>query len=280
MDLLQENLTKFVSRIDVCFIRMLYLSIFGSFNELRNAYILLTTKPKVGESKLKLTINTNVGSSFNEVDEKLYATVESAIANAQTIFTELNKDVHRGASANAASVSSSVAAKVKDLGNVCGSSLDITKRLNTKLITIRNNPSHATKKQFAEDTNQFLKSIVQILAAVKSIVVDIPILEDVRAPMSSLTKSPKRLPTCWKFHLINLIVGFGNKPAGSNGPVPVRNPIAGPPNLSTVNLPDAQTSIMPTNGPLTAPPQSSGQMFAKNGMNPFDKLILSKNEET
>ncbi|CAD1808701.1 RAM signaling pathway family protein [Candida parapsilosis] len=305
MDLLQENLTKFVSRIDVCFIRMLYLSIFGSFNELRNAYILLTTKPKVGESKLKLTINTNVGSSFNEVDEKLYATVESAIANAQTIFTELNKDVHRGASANAASVSSSVAAKVKDLGNVCGSSLDITKRLNTKLITIRNNPSHATKKQFAEDTNQFLKSIVQILAAVKSIVVDIPILEDVRAPMSSLTKTAKEVTYMLEISSYKTLLSDSGTnqqaqsasaqapsmftpassrgpalPSIASGPVPVRNPIAGPPNLSTVNLPDAQTSIMPTNGPLTAPPQSSGQMFAKNGMNPFDKLILSKNEET
>lgn len=311
MDLLQENLTKFVSNIDVCFIRMLYLSVFGSFNELKNAYILLTAKPKVAEFKLKLTINTNVGSSFDEVDEKLYGTVESAIANAQTIFTELNKDVHRGASANAASVLSSVATKIKDLGTVCGSSLEITKRLNTKLITIRNNPSHGTKKLFAEDTNQFLKSIVLILAAVKSIVVDIPILEDVRAPMSSLTKTAKEVTYMLEISSYKtLLSDSGSGPnqqvqsasasaqapsmftpvsarapslssasTFTNGPVPVRNPIVAPPNSSTANLQEALSNSF-VSGPLTAPPQSTGQMFAKNGMNPFDKLILSKNDET
>ncbi|KAI5969958.1 SOG2 [Candida margitis] len=313
MDLLQENLTKFINKIDVCFIRMLYLSVFGSFNELKNAYILLTAKPKVTEFKSKLTINTNVGSSFDEVDEKLYATVESAIANAQPIFTELNKDVHRGANANAASVSSSVVAKIKDLTNVCGSSLDITERLNTKLIAIRNNPSHGAKKSFAEDTNQFLKSIVSILAAVKSIVVDIPILEDVRAPMSNLTKTAKEVTYMLEISSYKTLLSdsgtISNQQMQSasvnnqnssmftpvsahapslpsaalftNGPVPMRNPTSVLPNLSTANLQDTSSnSLASDNGPLTAPPQSSGQIFAKNGMNPFDKLILSKREET
>ncbi|KAI5958032.1 SOG2 [Candida theae] len=311
MDLLSENLTKFVSKIDVCFIRMLYLSVFGSINELKNAHVLLT-KHKGSDFKSKLSINTNVGSSFAEVDEKLYVTVESAIANAQSIFTELNKDVHRGAGANAGSVSTNVATKIKDLSSICASSLEITKRLNTKLIAIRNEPSHGTRKQFAEDTNQFLKSIVSILAAVKSIVVDIPILEDVRAPMSSLTKTAKEVTYMLEISSYKTLLsdsGQGNQQvqsastgvqpptmftpvsgraptllstsALSSGPAPVRNPVVPPPNLSTANLQDTATgSFAPVSGPLTAPPQSSGQMFAKNGMNPFDKLILSKHEET
>ncbi|KAG5417502.1 SOG2 [Candida metapsilosis] len=309
MELLSENLSKFVSKIDVCFIRMLYLSVFGSFSELKNAYMFLT-KPRISDFKSKLSINTNVGSSFAEVDEKLYVTVESAISNAQTIFSELNKDVHKGASANASSVSSGVATKIKDLSNVCASSLEITKRLNTKLVTIRNEPSYGTRKQFAEDTNQFLKSIVSILAAVKSIVVDIPILDDVRASMSSLTKTAKEVTYMLEISSYKtLLSDAGSQQVQSasasaqapssltavssrapslsissshaSGPVPVRNPVAAPPNLSTANLQDAATNTLaPVTGPLTAPPQSTGQMFAKNGMNPFDKLILSKHEET
>lgn len=72
---------------------------------------------------------------------------------------------------------------------------------------------------------------------------------------------------------------FSSVSTFTNGPVPVRNPIVAPPNLSTANLQDALSNSF-VSGPLTAPPQSTGQMFAKNGMNPFDKLILSKNDET
>lgn len=35
MKLLHENISVFVTNIDVCFIRMVYLSLYGSFNELQ-----------------------------------------------------------------------------------------------------------------------------------------------------------------------------------------------------------------------------------------------------
>ncbi|KAI5951620.1 SOG2 [Candida jiufengensis] len=308
MNLLHENITKFVSKIDVCFIRMLYLSIFGSISELQNAYNLLTIKSSPVKAlptdlKQKLTINTNVGSSFNEVDEKLYATIETAISNAQSIFTDLNKDVNRGATAHSASVSPNVASKIKDLVSNCGSSLDVIKRLSTRLITIRNNPSQTTKKIFAEEINQFLKSIVQILATVKGIVVDIPILEDVRISMSSITKTAKEVTymleiSSYKALLAESASNPSVQPPSftpisahapalpstatfSNGPVPMRNPMMPTNNASTANLQEQDTSSLSiqSNGPLTAPPQSTGQMFAKNGMNPFDKLIMTKNED-
>ncbi|KAI5964571.1 SOG2 [Candida pseudojiufengensis] len=306
MNLLHQNINKFVSKIDVCFIRMLYLSIFGSISELQNAYNLLTVKTSpvkssTNELKQKLSINTNVGSSFNEVDEKLYATIEAAISNAQSIFTDLNKNVNRGATAHSASVSPSVTAKIKDLSNNCGSSLDIIKRLSTRLITIRNNPSQTTKKLFAEDINQFLKSIVQILAAVKGIVVDIPILDDVRASMSSITKTAKEVTYMLEISSYKSLLAesssssTSNQPPNftplsahapalpstatfNNGPVPIRNPMMPTTNASTTNIQEQETTLQ-SNGPLTAPPQSSGQIFAKNGMNPFDKLIMTKSDE-
>ena len=194
MKLLHENIQSFVGNIEVCFIRMVYLSVFGSLNELQNAYLLLcpkaSAKSSSTEMKQKLSINTTT-----DADEKLYSTIELATSSTQTIFSELNKTINKGAtaSANGGVVHPTVASKIKELAKVCAASLDIIKRLNTKLITIRNNPSVTTKKLFAEDINQFIKTVVQTLAAVKAIVKDIPILDDIRASMSNLTKTAKEV---------------------------------------------------------------------------------------
>ncbi|KAI3405816.2 SOG2 [Candida oxycetoniae] len=313
MNLLHENIGKFVSKIDVCFIRMLYLSVFGSFNELQNAFKLLSVKPNaqknlVTEQKQKMSINTNVGTLFDEVDEKLYTAIKSACFNAQSIFTELNKDVNRGASENAAAVSPTIAAKIKELTNLCALSLEIIKRLTTRLVTIRNNASQTTKKMFVEDVNQFLKSIVQILATVKGIVVDLPILEDVRASMSSLTKTAKEVTYMLEISSYKALLTEPANAATSQtsqqsqnqplftptaahapslpstatfatGPVPPRSQIKAQPSHSVSNHQESlASSVFSMNGPSTAPPQSMGQALAKHGINPFDKLIQTKNE--
>lgn len=312
MKLLHENIQSFVGNIEVCFIRMVYLSVFGSLNELQNAYLLLCPKANLKSSstemKQKLSINTTT-----DADEKLYSTVELATSSTQTIFSELNKTINKGAtaSANGGVVHPTVASKIKELAKVCAASLDIIKRLNTKLITIRNNPSVTTKKLFAEDINQFIKTVVQTLAAVKAIVKDIPILDDIRASMSNLTKTAKEVTyflevSSYKSllpdsssagvsqqpQLISVpsvsnlftpvaahapsLPGSGSQTA-SNGPTPIRNP-------STNSSITTTTLILPPlnlqeSAPLTAPVQSSGQMFAKHGINPFDGLIMARNSE-
>ena len=100
MKLLHENIQSFVGNIEVCFIRMVYLSVFGSLNELQNAYLLLcpkaSAKSSSTEMKQKLSINTTT-----DADEKLYSTIELATSSTQTIFSELNKTINKGATASA-----------------------------------------------------------------------------------------------------------------------------------------------------------------------------------
>ncbi|RCK56416.1 Leucine-rich repeat-containing protein SOG2 [Candida viswanathii] len=324
MKLLHENINAFVANIDVCFIRMVYLSLYGSFNELQNAYLILVSRPNVKtptDVKQKLSINTSVKDSFEEVDEKLYSAIESATSSTQVIFAELNKAINKGATtANGGAIHPSVGAKIKELTNCCSSTLEVIKRLNTKLITISNSPSITTKKLFAEDINQFIKNMVSTLAAVKAIVKDINILDDIRASMSNLTKIAKEVTYLLELSSYKSLLPESSANANPqqpqlmsipsvsnlftpvaahapslplNGQASARNPLNSttsslslPPNANAnanananVNaLDNAVGSGAISIGPLTAP-QSSGQMFAKNGMNPFDGLIMAKNNE-
>lgn len=372
MNLLSENFSKFVAKIDVCFIRMLYLTVFGSFNEIFNAYKLLVPNTPVkspGNMDLKkanLSINTNINHENNEeVDGKLYDSIEVATAKARDVFSELTKAISKSAiaSANANSnktdetpegaqeISPQVATKVKELTNVCVSSMDIIKRLKTKLITIRNNPSFTTKKLFWDDINYFLKAIIQTFSSVKGIMKDLPILNDIRSSMATLTKSTKDVTILLEASSYKTMANDYNSSQTSNyapalTSIPsvsnIFTPLSAHPNSgsytqlpqqsqlphsqflsqSQVNLSQLQSLQPPVRTPLVAAlgpaaqailpqhtdvnspsqfhqpfinqlqatsplpspgtvgskpgtPQSSGQYYANNGMNPFDGLIMA-----
>lgn len=326
MVLLSENFSKFVVKIDVCFIRMLYLTLYGSFNELLNAYnILSQTKAaqpnfmtNSSEAKQKAA-NIN---DFDEMDEKLYKSIEIATKNAEEVFTELGNVVTKSAS-NVA-LNSSIRSKVKDLSSVCLISMDITKRLKIKLITINNNPSQPTRKSFWDDINLFLKAIIQTFSAVKAIMKDLPALNEIRAAMATLTKSTKDVTIMLDVssyrsmssessnssnqpsQLIsvpsssNLFTPFSAFPSQQSYNLPLVNPAQGNGNLNparshmgsnafNIHLENSANESSPlasppinsvdigNPGPFTAPVNSSAQYFERNGMNPFDGLIMAVN---
>lgn len=304
MNLLSENFTSFVNKIDICFIRMLYLSLYGSFNELQNAYnLLIPPKPQLklgyssaGESKTK--VPPIAIDHLEDVDEKLFMTIESATANAQVIFNELNQAITKVVGSSTSETQPHVAARVKELINVSAASLEITKRLQTKLFTIRNNPSQTTKKLFAEDINQFIKTMVQTLASVKAIVKDLPILDDVRGSMSNLTKTAKEVTYMLEVSSYKSLLpdasasssapttGPQSAPAGhappalvsmqsapsflSTGPTPVRTPLVVSSHSSNVQEVFAASSPVPSAGNTPSPLGSSGLHKAA----PFDNLTL------
>lgn len=365
MSLLSENFSTFVMKIDVCFIRMLYLTLYGSFNELLNAHRILTASlilqmPSISHSNSSITnqtssldskhpskqlsINTtNVGSDGDDIDEKLYAAIEIATSNAQIVFSELTKAIGKTATASAVSSSTAsgqpinhtVATKVKELTNVCMSSMDITKRLKTKLITIRNNPSQTTKKLFWDDINLFLKAIIQTFSSVKGVMKDLPILNDVRSFMANLTKTTKEVtimleassyrsmssesassstpalppqlpsiasvsniftpvsphplvPNSLHSHSLVNLVQMSNPILANTqqGLFATRTPLNNPTGPPTLIDPPAgySSSMLNTNSitggaSVTAPAHSTGQYYAKNGMNPFDGLILANSDK-
>lgn len=228
MSLLSDNFPLFVAKIDVCFVRMLYLTLFGSFNELLNAYRLVAPSTKNAtstETKPKqLTINTTLANELDEVDGQLYNSIEHATTNAQTVFGELTRAMGKSAIASAQNPSGvgfnpTLTAKVKDLTNVCVASMDITKRLKTKLITIRNNPSQTTKKLFWDDINLFLKMIIQTFSSVKGIMREIPILNDIRSSMATLTKATKDVTVLLEASSYKLMSQEGNVLSSSHPPL-------------------------------------------------------------
>ena len=224
MSLLSEYFSVAAIKIDSCFIRMLYLTLYGAFHELYNSYRILAKAPQrnlnlrqnlpfkipnvnnsapldpkqPGAKQQHMTVNTDINNDLNEIDEKLYAALEIATSNAQVVFSELNKAISKGAVASATgnppsfpSISPSVASKVKELTSICVLSMDITKSLKQKLNTVRQDTSLSVKKAFWDDINSFLKSIIQTFSAVKSVMKDMPILNEIRSSMATLSKDTK-----------------------------------------------------------------------------------------
>lgn len=364
--LLSENFSSFVVKIDICFIRMLYLTVYGSFNEIFNAYRILvpsansmkSPKPIDRQKPTGLSINTNVGPETNnmeDVDAKLYDSIEIATSTAQEVFSELTRVISKSAIANANNVSSNssgvdeigpqVAGKVRELTTVCVSSMDITKRLRTKLITIRNNASFTTQKMFWDDTNLFLKAIIQTFSAVKNLMKDLPVLNEIRSSMAILTKSTKDVTILLEASsyksmsndftgnpsathppalssipsVSNIFTPLSSHPTHSSSYTNIPSHQPHPNSHSQLNLAQLQNAqqvrtplvaalgpaaqaILPLNSesapptlhhsglgasPIISPsnqfdnpPQTSGQYFANNGVNPFDGLIMANERET
>lgn len=135
-DMVGENFVAFVAKADICFIRMVYLSLYGSFSEMQNAYRLLnplnvslkipptltrnqsglalTTLDQKSKQSLSLAAeelqsNSNDTTtvlepeqlSTEEIDEKLYQCIDLATTNARIVFSELTKAIGKSAIASA-----------------------------------------------------------------------------------------------------------------------------------------------------------------------------------
>lgn len=223
LTLLTENFAAFILKIDVCFIRMVYLTLFGSFNELHNAYRLLAPssntkyaskaaaiqapftpaegKNKTGQNDHAEAHAVNAAredpSSADDIDEELYKSIDLATSYAKVVFSELTNAMGKNVIANTSSSSAQVdpmtSAKFKSLTNVCISSMEITNRLVSKLPVVRHTKSLQVKRLFWDDINIFLKSIIQTFSSVKVIMKDAPVLNEVRQSMANLTRTTKDL---------------------------------------------------------------------------------------
>lgn len=277
---LGELLIHFMEHTDVCFIRLLYLTFYGSINELSNAYRLLAKPPQILIPDPKVAVNTSSSYDTDDIDERLYRAIDLATAEAMVVFGELTKAISGGAS-NGANI-----AKVKELTSICMTLMEITKRLKTKMVTIRNNPSLPTKRAFWDETNLFLKLIVQTFMHVKGIMQDLPILNEVRSSMSTLTKTTKDVTILLEVSLYKLILEVTLATATHPPPLAliplvlaifqITTPTSLVPQVRTplvASLGAAAQAIKPVNpdgGPMLLP----SLHYAKTGINPFDGLAV------
>lgn len=297
LELFVDTLSSFSAKIDVFFIRMVYLTLYGSLNEMQNVYRLLNPvaasfrapslarsqfviglDPKLKQSHSGMTpedtqipaldpSNTALESgavTIDEADEKLYQCIDLAIANAKTVYSELTNAISKSAiaSANAngsPAINLVVSTKFKDLTNACVAFIDITNKLATKLATIRSNQSQQAKKLLRDDITQFLTLTLQTFASAKGIMDDVPILNEVKRSMATLTKTTKDLTVLVEassYHSISESLASIVQPQTSLGSVLL--PLAGPPPLSSIhstsalNLPLLQGGVALVRTPLVA----------------------------
>lgn len=282
LSILSENFASFVAKIDVCFIRMVFLTLFGSLNELQNAHKLLSPNTSTLKSQSTLLRNHSAMSdlpsgtpvdakaknlsailglaeeganenpalplasetvaSLDEIDERLYQSINVATANAQVVFSELTKAMSKSAIATANAkanqpINPTVALKFKELTNVCISSMEITKRLSSKLATIRTNQNSYARRSFWDDINLFLKAIIQTFSSVKGIMKDAPILNEIRRSMANLTKTTKELTIFLEASSYKTMSDLlGSPPLGNVLPSGSSILLAGSISASSVNL--------------------------------------------
>lgn len=144
-------------------------------------------------------------------DERLIETISHTIQAAQVVFSQVNSAIsksaisqaqqdHRGdeKTTNAAGEPlDHIAHKVKELTSHCVNSMEKTRRLKMTLHTFKQKPANLKQEEVQqslyESTNMFLKSIIQILAATKGAIEDLPALNEVRSSLSILTRATKEL---------------------------------------------------------------------------------------
>ncbi|SCU84435.1 LANO_0C01354g1_1 [Lachancea nothofagi CBS 11611] len=136
-----------------------------------------------------------------DIDTQLYHTLKTVISMVNVVYAQLTSSITKSAiastkTAELSNITSTIAAKIKDLTDICYQSMELSKVLKDRLILITGSKadSFATaieKAETWENINAFLKSIISILANTKIIMKDLPILNEVRPNLASLAKITK-----------------------------------------------------------------------------------------
>ncbi|WPK26605.1 hypothetical protein PUMCH_003963 [Australozyma saopauloensis] len=199
-------------------LRAIYLSLYGVVCELQNTYKLTMSTSKalstIGKginvaspnlqdlrAKSSLTqpqkdLSTETFVSDNEVDNRLLRALEFSAKDAHIVLKELTTTISSLLSLNlmmAPTMTPTLTTRCKDLSSVCSATVEINRRLAINLSNFRTQQTIQTKKLLWDDINAFLKAILQIFAAVKGIMNEAPVLNDVRQSMANLTKSTKEV---------------------------------------------------------------------------------------
>lgn len=185
-------------------VRSLILQLVHSFAELSNANSELKspspTSQQTPEPSNELRGVQNSGLA--QADEQLYQQLEHAVKTLQGVVSLFNTAIARSATVSAqvngaggasTSENAGLAAYVGELSSACIDCVSMTRQLKQSL-DHRSERGILDRRGFWEDVNSFLKSIVTLLAAAKSAVVDIPLLADSGAEMSALARVAKEVP--------------------------------------------------------------------------------------
>jgi hypothetical protein len=291
IETLTSNLSSYTRNTDICFVRMLLLSLFMSYSEVYNAFTILSPEtntkkeqqtPPVIQSRAQLPplripdVNPSIGitqqqlNEYSEVDDKLYESLNTVLQSSSQVYSELNDAISKSAIANAKfeeyQLSASAIQKIKELTGTCVTSMDLNKKISIKLNNQNvRNMTLMEKKKFYDDINSLLKSIITILASTKAIMNESTILHEVRPSLASLTKATKDVTIMLEvssYRMINdSFVSVNSSVPQSATTAPMISSIP-----SVMSIPQMNTPFI--NMPSTATPMQTAA-------NPFEASMIN-----
>ncbi|CEP64859.1 Sog2p LALA0_S14e00892g [Lachancea lanzarotensis] len=225
-----------------------------------------------GSTSSKPSLDEN---SDTDVDSQLYHTLESVITMVNVVYAQLTSAITKSAiastkSAESSSITSSIAAKIKDLTDTCYQSKELSKMLKERLSLIYESASDdfsgaKEKVKTWEHINAFLKSIISILANTKIIMKDLPILHEVRPNLASLAKVTKD---------VTVILDLSSYRSVSQAAQQQQQQQLAEPSLAKQQHTHSQASIAteePSNPPMVTP-LSTPSLVTVHATNPFDQF--------
>lgn len=198
----RQNLKQLSTCIDIKYLRMLIMITYGAFNELWNAWSLLF--PDRQPSQIKSIEGSKSANNLNDdnlvsSDEQLYERVLAAVNAAQVVLSQLTEAVSKQAIAVVKQGNNPViTSRVRDLTNTCVAGVDITRRLKSRMESMKD-PRMVDRRKFWEELNTFLKSVINILATTKVAINDLPFLAEARQSLATLTRVTKEIPVLLEY---------------------------------------------------------------------------------
>lgn len=229
-----------------------------------------TETPSQTTASATQNANNNLASeesSSTDIDTQLYSTLNTVISMVNVVYSQLTSAITKSAIASTKTnemlnITSSIAAKIKDLTDTCFQSMELSKLLKDRLADISSSNgdvfSNSEKAKTWESINSFLKSIISILANTKIIMKDLPILNEVRPNLASLAKITKDVTVILDLSSYRNISQAAQQQ--SQEPVPTKPPVQ-----TTVPQEDVHNSVLVT--PLSTP-----SLVTQHTTNPFDQF--------
>lgn len=222
------------------------------------------------------------GEAISVADDQLYERIYTAANAAQTVLGQLTQTISKSAVASAQGKSSAamgptVAAKLRDLTANCVTGVDVTRRLKTRMEAMEVS-GNIDRKKFWDDLNSFLKVVIAILGSTKSAMDDVPILNEVRPNLATLTKVTKDITALIEYSSYNVLAEGSQLHSALKENQISHNASGLPPTpMQQVSLnshvnssvPQPTTPLVAALGPMAAQAVVLSPSLAPNGFSPF-----------
>ncbi|CCK70302.1 Sog2p KNAG_0E00340 [Huiozyma naganishii CBS 8797] len=178
-----------------------------------------STRTKVGTTSANSPVTAEKGTTDNSINEgnesikivdeaqqnidiQLYQMLTNVVKMVSVVYNHLTSEISKiaVASSNGQQIlTDSLSTKIRELTDTCWQAMELSKSLNDRLdLLLSGEPaiterylSKAEKLRTWEKINAFLKSIIMILGNTKSVMSDLPSLNDIRPNLASLAKITK-----------------------------------------------------------------------------------------